>query len=106
MRLQTVSRRGSLRERPTVPIKQTPIFPEESQAGVLQAPLIKAPQRGSLRKPVSPARKDRTKIGDLNVPHLGIGTIAWTANDEESRLRIDGIAARARGESQKKNGTR
>jgi len=28
--------------------------------------------------------------------NLGIGTIAWTANDDEGRLRIDTIAQRAR----------
>jgi len=54
------------------------------------------PPRGNLRKQVSPAFKDRTTIGNLVVPNLGIGTIAWTANDDEGRLRIDNIAQRAR----------
>jgi len=49
-----------------------------------------------LRKAVSPALKDITTVGNLVVPNLGIGTIAWTANDDEGRLRIDTIAQRAR----------
>jgi hypothetical protein len=111
MRTQTVPRRGNLRQKlvaPTrqrsiAPTKQTPIFTEDSQAGILSGPLPdevqQQQQRGNLRKAVSPAIKDRTKIGGLNVPHLGIGTIAWTAKDDEGRIRIDGIAQRARGES-------
>ena len=112
MRTQTVPQRGNLRQklmaptrqRPIAPTKQAPIFTEDSQAGLLSAPLPdeaqqQQQQRGNLRKAVSPAIKDRTKIGGLNVPHLGIGTIAWTAKDDEGRLRIDNIAQRARGES-------
>ena len=113
LRTRRVPQRGNLRQklvaptrqRPIAPTKQTPIFTEGSQAGILSVSLTDVPQqqqqqqRGNLRKAVSPAIKDRTKIGELNVPHLGIGTISWTAKDDEGRIRIDGIAQRARGES-------
>lgn len=59
-------------------------------------PVPIVPQRGNLRTPISPAIKDTTNIGNLVVPHLGLGTIAWTAKDDESLLAIESIAQRAR----------
>ena len=61
--------------------------------------------RGTLRKilqqrapvpQVSPALKDRARIGTLDVPQLGIGTIAWLARTDEEKMRIDTLALRAR----------
>jgi len=41
---------------------------------------------------------DRTKIGSLEVPHLGVGTIAWTADTPEDDARLASVASAAIGE--------
>jgi len=63
-------------------------------ASAYTSPIIPAPANQRIAS--SPARNDKTRIGNLIVPHLGIGTIAWTANDDEGMLAIDTIAQRAR----------
>ena len=75
--------------------------PVGKEADVTRASRV---QRGTLRKmqqrapvpQVSPALKDRARIGTLDVPHLGIGTIAWVARTDEEKMRIDTLALRAR----------
>jgi hypothetical protein len=101
--------RGSLRRRVVAPARQTVSLPvvEEPGQTVDNTVVWRPPQRSSERKPVqrgfaerkpvSPASTDRTRVGSLNIPNLGIGTIAWTAKDDEGRMRIDSIAQRARG---------
>lgn len=104
-------RRGSLRRQVLAPARRTVGLPvaEEPEQTVGNTVIWSPPQRSSERKPmqrgfaerkpVSPASTDRTKVGSLTVPNLGIGTIAWTAKDDEGRVRIDSIAQRARGKS-------
>ena len=76
-----------------------------STGGVLRIPAgpkqkvttpVPKPIRGKLRQTISPALKDRTAIGNLVVPSMGIGTIAWTAKSDEDKMRIDAIAQHAR----------
>jgi len=38
---------------------------------------------------------DRTNIGTLEVPHLGVGTIAWTADTSEDEARLASVAKTA-----------
>ena len=38
---------------------------------------------------------DRAKIGTLDVPRLGVGTIAWTADTPEDKARIAKVASAA-----------
>jgi len=97
--LQTKPIRGGLRQQL---LRRTPVVPEQQNAigepieqQVLTPPGAK-PIRGRLRQTISPALKDRTSLGTLVVPNMGIGTIAWTAQDDEDRLRIDTIAQCAR----------
>eukprot|EP00316_Scyphosphaera_apsteinii_P004117 CAMPEP_0119315264 /NCGR_PEP_ID=MMETSP1333-20130426/35068_1 /TAXON_ID=418940 /ORGANISM="Scyphosphaera apsteinii, Strain RCC1455" /LENGTH=397 /DNA_ID=CAMNT_0007320565 /DNA_START=38 /DNA_END=1231 /DNA_ORIENTATION=+ len=42
------------------------------------------------------ARDDRTRIGTLSVPQLGIGTIAWTPKTDEDESRITSVARAAK----------
>jgi pyridoxine 4-dehydrogenase len=44
----------------------------------------------------SPALRDRTMIGSLTVPNMGIGTIAWAARTDEDNMRLDQLAVHAR----------
>jgi len=44
----------------------------------------------------SPAFTDRTAVGTLDLPSLGIGTIAWLGKTEEDKTRIAGVAAAAK----------
>merc|ERR1719149_385216 len=43
----------------------------------------------------TPAVTDRTAVGTLSLPSLGIGTIAWNGKTEEDKARIAGVAAAA-----------
>jgi len=51
---------------------------------------------GGLRLP--PACLDRARIGTLDVPHLGLGTIAWAPSSEEDEARLAAVAEAARAE--------
>lgn len=48
------------------------------------------------RSTLSPALTDRAAIGTLDVPSLGIGTIAWLGTTAEDKTRINSVAARAK----------
>eukprot|EP00967_Tisochrysis_lutea_P048708 scaffold59582_cov27-Tisochrysis_lutea.AAC.2 len=44
----------------------------------------------------SPAFTDRTTVGTLDLPSMGVGTIAWQGRSEEDMARIAGVAAAAK----------
>ena len=45
-----------------------------------------------------PPGQDRTNIGSLDVPHLGLGTIAWTPETDEDAARFAAVARFAQSE--------
>merc|ERR1719450_1823773 len=46
--------------------------------------------------PIASPAADRTRIGTLDVPHLGIGTIAWTPKTPEREQEIANLARAAK----------
>lgn len=62
----------------------------------LQQPFRKQASTSSYPSSLSPALKDRTKIGKLDVPRLGIGTIAWTPSTDSEDAVIQATSRLAR----------
>ncbi len=103
--------RGGLRraQAPPATSRRTPVQTKPNSGGsrpqfvsaggaVLRVPVVpkqKVTTPGS-KFAISPALTDRTTVGNLIVPSIGIGTIAWTAKGDEDKMRIDAIAQRAR----------